>query len=78
MRRTVALHVLGFVVVLGPAACGASSQGQSTQAPSSASLAVPWAYPGGVAALAVGCFAVTAYGTIRAARRSPLTVLREL
>jgi putative ABC transport system permease protein len=40
-------------------------------------LAVPWAYLGVVAALAVAGLALAALTTIRAARRPPLTVLRD-
>ena len=41
-------------------------------------LAVPWAYLGTVAGIAVLGLVVAALTTIRAARRPPLTVLREL
>ena len=41
-------------------------------------LAVPWAYLGTVAGIAVLGLVVAALITIRAARRPPLTVLREL
>jgi putative ABC transport system permease protein len=40
-------------------------------------LSVPWAYLGVVAALAVAGLALAALTTIRAARRPPLTVLRD-
>jgi putative ABC transport system permease protein len=46
--------------------------------PPPASLAVPWPYLGGLGGLAIACFVLTAYGTIRAARRAPLAVLRDL
>jgi putative ABC transport system permease protein len=41
-------------------------------------LSVPWAYLGLVAALAAAGLVIAALGAIRAARRPPLTVLREL
>jgi putative ABC transport system permease protein len=41
-------------------------------------LAVPWAYLGTVAGIAILGLVVAALATIRAARRPPLTVLREL
>jgi putative ABC transport system permease protein len=46
--------------------------------PPPAHLSVPWAYLGVVAALAVAGLALAALATIRAARRPPLTVLRDL
>jgi putative ABC transport system permease protein len=46
--------------------------------PPPAQLSVPWAYLGVVAALAVLGLVIAALAAIRAARRSPLTVLREL
>jgi len=46
--------------------------------PPPAQLSVPWAYLGVVAALAVAGLALAALTTIRAARRPPLTVLRDL
>ena len=46
--------------------------------PPPAQLSVPWAYLGVVAALAVLGLVIAATAAIRAARRSPLTVLREL
>jgi putative ABC transport system permease protein len=45
--------------------------------PPPAHLAIPWAYLGVVAALAVAGLALAALATIRAARRPPLTVLRD-
>ena len=44
----------------------------------SAHLSVPWAYLGVVAALAVAGLAIAGATAIRAARRPPLTVLRDL
>ena len=41
-------------------------------------LAVPWAYLGIVAGIAILGLVLAALATIRAARRPPLTVLREL
>ncbi len=41
-------------------------------------LAVPWAYLGIVAGIAVLGLVLAGLATIRAARRPPLTVLREL
>jgi putative ABC transport system permease protein len=41
-------------------------------------LSVPWAYLGAVAALAAAGLAAAALAAIRAARRPPLTILREL
>ena len=46
--------------------------------PPPAQLSVPWAYLGMVAGLAVLGLVIAALGAIRAARRSPLTVLRDL
>jgi putative ABC transport system permease protein len=46
--------------------------------PPPAHLSVPWAYLGMVAALAAAGLAIAALTAIRAARRPPLTVLREL
>jgi putative ABC transport system permease protein len=46
--------------------------------PPPAQLSVPWAYLGVVAALAVLGLVIAALAAIRSARRSPLTVLREL
>jgi len=46
--------------------------------PAPAHLSVPWAYLGGVAALAAAGLVAAALAAIRAARRPPLTVLREL
>jgi putative ABC transport system permease protein len=41
-------------------------------------LSVPWAYLGVVAGLAALGLVIAALAAIRSARRSPLTVLREL
>jgi putative ABC transport system permease protein len=41
-------------------------------------LSVPWAYLGVVAGLAALGLVIAAVAAIRSARRSPLTVLREL
>ena len=46
--------------------------------PPPAQLSVPWAYLGVVAALAAVSLIVSALAAIRAARRPPLAVLREL
>jgi putative ABC transport system permease protein len=46
--------------------------------PPPAQLSVPWAYLGVVAGLAALGLVVAALAAIRSARRSPLTVLREL
>jgi putative ABC transport system permease protein len=46
--------------------------------PPPAHLSVPWAYLGVVAALAAAGLVIAALATIRAARRPPLTVLRDL
>jgi putative ABC transport system permease protein len=46
--------------------------------PPPAQLTVPWAYLGVVAGLAAAGLIVAALAAIRAARRPPLTVLREL
>ena len=46
--------------------------------PPPAQLSVPWAYLGVVAGLAVLGLVIAATAAIRAARRSPLTVLRDL
>jgi putative ABC transport system permease protein len=46
--------------------------------PPPAQLSVPWAYLGVVAGLAVFGLVIAATAAIRAARRSPLTVLRDL
>jgi putative ABC transport system permease protein len=41
-------------------------------------LAIPWAYVGTVAGLGVAALLVAGALTVRAARRPPLTVLRDL